>query len=451
MIKQYRTESPNLLVVDPGRYTWGMDAASRLQSAITLRSMIAMGYTAVGISPNDLRFGLQFLTDLAKKEKVLFVCCNLIRESDKKLVFPAFVVKKIGKLRTAIIGVSARADWSAPLIYQTPPPAPTGTAPAAEAPKPPEPYKAPEPFSEEFKGLAFLNPKQSVGKAVKELKGKADFIVLLSAASPDDSYQIAKAYPQINIIMSDAQLNLLAKKVDLNAPDNPYYQPPFVKVGDTYIYHAARMYQGRAIGKVRVTLGNGKVTAQDMRLETVAASVPDDPIIRKMINEYYRQVPELESASADALKRMAWDPMERNRSNSFVGNDKCGGCHQAELDQWKTTTHAKAFDTLAKDQKDKVPQCLACHTVGFGYGSGYATWRQGSDALKGVGCESCHGPGSKHADAPSKTNIRTKVTKQHCADCHTPERSTNFQQSFGEMHRKVLHQQIAPTAGAAPR
>ena len=450
MIKQYRTDNLNLLVVDPGRFTpFGTDAASKLQSTIALRSMVAMGYNAVGISPNDLRFGLQFLTDLAKKDKVPFVCCNLIRESDKKLVFPPFVVKKLGTLRTAIIGVSARADWSAPLLYQTPPPTPAGTEPGSTPPKA-EPPKPPEPNPQEFKGLTFLDPKESVGKTVKDLKGKSDFIILLSAISPDDSYKLAKAYPQINIIMSDAQLNLLAKKVDLLAPNNPYYQPPFVKVGDTYIYHAARMYEGRSIGKLNVTLSNGKVATQDMKLETVARVVPDDPTIRAIVNQYYREVPELETASANALKRMAWDPMERDRSNNFVGNDKCGSCHQAELNQWKTTAHAKAFDTLVEDQKDKIPQCLACHTVGFGYAMGYTSGRP-QDSLKGVGCESCHGPGSKHAAAPTKANIRRAITKQHCADCHTTERSTNFEQRFDELYKKTIHRQAVPTAETAPR
>ncbi len=51
--------------------------------------------------------------------------------------------------------------------------------------------------------------------------------------------------------------------------------------------------------------------------------------------------------------------------------------------------------------------CFKCHTVG---GTTEGSWLNGVDNLGtfsegGVGCESCHGPGGKHAGAPSKENI----------------------------------------------
>ncbi len=51
--------------------------------------------------------------------------------------------------------------------------------------------------------------------------------------------------------------------------------------------------------------------------------------------------------------------------------------------------------------------CFKCHTTG---GDTAGTWLTGVDGLGtfnegGIGCESCHGPGSVHAAAPSKDNI----------------------------------------------
>ncbi len=51
--------------------------------------------------------------------------------------------------------------------------------------------------------------------------------------------------------------------------------------------------------------------------------------------------------------------------------------------------------------------CFKCHTTG---GDTSGTWLSGVDGLGtfsegGIGCESCHGPGSAHIAAPSKTNI----------------------------------------------
>jgi hypothetical protein len=44
-------------------------------------------------------------------------------------------------------------------------------------------------------------------------------------------------------------------------------------------------------------------------------------------------------------------------------------------------------------------ECIVCHTVGFGYESGYKNERD-TPHLKNVGCESCHGPASEHVKNP---------------------------------------------------
>jgi len=62
---------------------------------------------------------------------------------------------------------------------------------------------------------------------------------------------------------------------------------------------------------------------------------------------------------------------------------------------WKKTKHSKAFEVLtAKYQSDE--KCLKCHTTGYDKATGYKT--AADEALAGVTCENCHGPGSKHEE-----------------------------------------------------
>jgi hypothetical protein len=104
--------------------------------------------------------------------------------------------------------------------------------------------------------------------------------------------------------------------------------------------------------------------------------------------------------------------------------------------------------------------CAACHVNGFnlaveerGFEKLYsATWvgrAEGDSALTDqnmrVGCESCHGPGSEHAAAPSKQNIispaswpstreGTDLKLDLCNGCHTRGHSTGgaFHYAFDE-------------------
>ena len=74
----------------------------------------------------------------------------------------------------------------------------------------------------------------------------------------------------------------------------------------------------------------------------------------------------------------------------------------------KKHSHAKAFEALVKYAKKPSmrqydPECVVCHTVGYGFQTGYKG--EAAEKLKGVGCENCHGPGNPHASNPDNSGI----------------------------------------------
>lgn len=145
---------------------------------------------------------------------------------------------------------------------------------------------------------------------------------------------------------------------------------------------------------------------------------------------------------------------------SYVGSGKCKMCHMAVHKSWKKTKMARAFDILkpgtfaeAKTKhgldvnKDytKDATCLPCHTTGYGHASGYATPDPAdkkavrkAKKLIGVGCESCHGPGSsyvklhkeimdskrKYTSAEMYAAGMTKIDASTCAVCHNDKGPT---------------------------
>lgn len=67
-----------------------------------------------------------------------------------------------------------------------------------------------------------------------------------------------------------------------------------------------------------------------------------------------------------------------------VGPETCKACHAAAYEAWRTSPHARAFDSLPeKSRKDK--RCLSCHAPLF------------EDGFAGVGCETCHGEGGAYS------------------------------------------------------
>ncbi len=165
---------------------------------------------------------------------------------------------------------------------------------------------------------------------------------------------------------------------------------------------------------------------------------------------------------------------------TYVGSDACKKCHFKQHRYWKKTSKYKALESLeptAEDNADLFAKkkaagldpakdystdktCLACHTTGFGKKGGYPEDGAGdaAEAMGQVGCEACHGAGSKYVEHKKKeleANKEAKFTfenlapfgivdpsKEVCAGCHNDKNPTNPKEAFdfdarkGEVHSK---------------
>lgn len=179
----------------------------------------------------------------------------------------------------------------------------------------------------------------------------------------------------------------------------------------------------------------------------------------------YVQTPFLNSAQADdvtALARVAAKTMPLVGGEfQYVGSRKCKMCHMKQHKSWKKTDMANAIETLRPGQAVEVKKkfnldpakdyaqdktCLACHTTGFDKPGGYAIPDpddkkavKKANKMAGVGCESCHGPGSAyikiHTDllkTKRKYNVQelydagmTKIDVNTCTTCHNEKGPTH--------------------------
>lgn len=153
--------------------------------------------------------------------------------------------------------------------------------------------------------------------------------------------------------------------------------------------------------------------------------------------------------------------------SGYIGVKKCKMCHGLtkygdQYASWETTAHAKAYETLLSDEavaiaKEKgleaapseAPECLQCHTTGYGV----ADELRGSRLTleEGVSCEVCHGPGSAYwkkatmqgiadgeIDAASVGLIKPP-TEELCLACHNEKSPTFKPFNFEERIKKVAH------------
>jgi len=146
----------------------------------------------------------------------------------------------------------------------------------------------------------------------------------------------------------------------------------------------------------------------------------------------------------------------------YIGAKKCKKCHLKQYKSWAKTPMAGAFESLKPDVKvdvktaakldpkkdyTKDATCLKCHTTGYGTPTGYPavvkdkawtdaeTLRAGK--LEGLGCETCHGPGSLYSPL-MKANKKYKRAEIIALGAHSPPKAEQC---------LVCHEKDCPTMG----
>jgi hypothetical protein len=143
---------------------------------------------------------------------------------------------------------------------------------------------------------------------------------------------------------------------------------------------------------------------------------------------------------------------------AYVGVRKCKMCHMKKYKSWSETSMATTFENLKQGVKvdakmalgfedrdyTAAPECLGCHTTGYGKG-GFISIDATPD-LAGITCEACHGPGSRYRKVMRQGRdvlIAAGLVvpaETDCLECHSGEspflrgKTFNFEEAAGRAH-----------------
>lgn len=205
-------------------------------------------------------------------------------------------------------------------------------------------------------------------------------------------------------------------------------------------------------------IGRLEADRDRLRAELESPAIPTDVQVA-LIPEQVKVTCKLESdeTAEQALREYDASVAERNRERfagvkppappkgqaGYVGIEACADCHDEAVAQWKTTVHARAYETLVTANKQFDLSCVGCHVTGFRAPGGSEVVE--NHHLQSVQCEQCHGPGSLHVEDPSTANIRREASSSVCLDCHTAEHSDTFE------YEAYLRDVLGPGHGAEAR
>jgi hypothetical protein len=118
----------------------------------------------------------------------------------------------------------------------------------------------------------------------------------------------------------------------------------------------------------------------------------------------------------------------------FVGAESCKACHPAAFAAWRTSKHARAFESLSAQQKGDA-RCASCHAPDLR-----------EQKIAGVTCEACHGGGQYYAPQyvmkdPELSRLVGLVdpSERQCRGCHDASSPSLRPFEFAEKLKLIDH------------
>jgi hypothetical protein len=375
--------SGEVLLLDNGDLNRGYGRQSELKYETAMKAMAEMGYLAANVGEQDLLIGYDYLKYVSDFTGIPLLSANIANGRGES-VFQRSVAREItlsGKKATVAVTGVISAEFKG-VIEET----------------------NPELVVEDY--------RPALEKLIPQLRKKADLLVLLGHMSEEEARTVAERFSSIDLIIVS------------HSGDDP--NPAPVSVGDTSIVFAG--VKGMHIGVCRFIVDSGGAKIESYSVKKLDKTVSDSARILAVIDEYQQMV------RAESLLESF--PRTEHPEAEFTGNEKCRKCHSWSSFRFRRKDkHAHAFEPIVKKGREYDPECVECHTVGFGYTAGFITPDR-TPTLENVGCENCHGPGSKHIEEPFKDKYG-EVKREMCETCHNPENSPKF--VYEDRIKKIRH------------
>lgn len=211
----------------------------RKKARLMVQAMGQMGYDAYNLGVRELAYGQDFIKAQTDQWRVPLLCANLIRAKDGKPFATPYIIKDLGGVRVAVLGLMS------------------GLFNAHK-------YK---PEDEE---LLVQDPVEVASQLVPRLRGQADIVVVLGHIIMEEAEQLAERVPGIQAIILAWAMGII--------------DPP-VEIKETLILSAGT--KGSHLGELFLHLNwDKRVISHHSRITPLGRKISDDPEIRELIGSY---------------------------------------------------------------------------------------------------------------------------------------------------------------------
>lgn len=367
MALSYRQAFPHTLLVDSGDMLW--IEPQNLRNDFLLKGYAQIGYDAIALGDQEWSIPPARLRELLGSQPLPYLSTGIdLADDGPKLPLRREITRQWGPVKVAVLSDIGKAS----MVFMG---------------------------DDKIKSLKF-QPEQFAQRA-KQLKAEGYVIIAVAHSDEDGTGKLALSGLADLVIRghchNSAERLQNAQGVDYT-PASPGV--PVVRAGGNEM-----------VGVVAMKISGAKVTAMEYRLEPASDRWPAD---KRLLQTY--------QAYAHAALREALDA-QRKGGLEYVSSEQCGQCHRAQYENWTRMRHSHAYKTLTDAGRAGDPNCLMCHTSGFGTYKGFYSI-QTTPRLANVNCQDCHRFNVQ--EHHQKGFVPPKLDENVCASCHTAVTDPKF-------------------------
>lgn len=384
MVDKIKKDKGDVLFLDGGDiFPLQMSEFEKRKLGYILSAYSLLRYDAIIPGEADLSEGMTFLFEEISEKHLPFISTTIFKKDENVLIFPPYVIKEVNGVKIAVISLTLFEERVLKIKKLT-------------------------------ESVRIDDSALRIGQYIRFLKGRSDIIIALSHSGIVEAVDLSKQYPEVSFVIEGHW-----------APDYPHRTDE----GKAPVFNAGK--EGEYLGKLDITLNEkNKITQIDDEFIPMSKLIPanekTDKLFLAYLDEVKKSTKEGESIpELEAYSEGLWD--------NYSANGKCADCHSGQYDQWIETPHASAFDALVNAGREYDPECLYCHTTGYGRKGGFVNYDK-TPKMISVGCTSCHGVDKKH---PDSDEIPVSISGKVCIVCHTQDKDPAF--SYDDFLLRVIH------------
>ena len=346
-----------------------------------LEAYAMMGVGAVNVAQREFDAGMANVEEVAASTEIPFLSCSILAETDSSPIFTPYVVLTAGEYKIGVIGVCDRKDgeWTA----------------------------------SNGRAVKLADPVEAVKPLAAKLARETDLVILLANVYSRRVETIAPLMPGVDIVLGSDGFSTTYGDA---------------KAGKAYYAYTGR--QGKRLGVMEVTMGNGGMRRAVQKTVVLDKRLPEDPDVKALVDEANAEMEKIRTGVGIGM-----DELLEKVNPDYLGYTACRSCHAEAYETWRRSKHFVAFNPLISAQKTTDHACLRCHTTGYGDG-GFVDIRV-TPRMVHVQCETCHGAGADHAKSPDSFGMPREAGEAVCIECHDDLNSPNF--DFDTYWAKIQH------------